>query len=85
MRLGFNETLVSEFVDHPKQEEEILGTALGLNLLSSLACMTAVTLFVSAVDRGDVQTILVCVLYSLSLLPGAMEMIRYWFQYRLLA
>ena len=85
MRLGFNETLVSEFVDHPKQEEEILGTALGLNLLSSLACMTAVTLFVSAVDRGDVQAILVCVLYSLSLLTGAMEMIRYWFQYRLLA
>ena len=85
MRLGFNETLVSEFVEDPKQEDEILGTALVLNLLSSLACMGAVTLFVSAVGRGSTQTVLVCVLYSLSLLTGAMEMIRYWFQYRLLA
>lgn len=85
MRLGLNETLVRELVDSSEKDGEIMGTALTLNVLSSLLCMGAVACFVSRLNRGEGETILVCVLCSLSLFFGALEMIRYWFQYRLLA
>lgn len=85
MRLGLNETLVRELTDAPGADGEIMGTALAMNLLSALACMGAVFCTVSALNRGDRETVLVCLLYSSSLVLGAMEMIRYWFHYRLLA
>lgn len=85
MRLGFNETLVRELVESPGEDGEVMGTALTLNVLSSLACMGAAACFVSCLNRGDRETIVVCILCSVSLLFGALEMIRYWFQYRLLA
>lgn len=85
MRLGLNETLVRELTDHPGRDGEIMGTALGLNLLSALVCMVLLTGTAWAMNPGQGQTVLVCALYSLSLVTGALEMIRYWFQYRLLA
>ena len=85
MRLGLNETLVRELTDHPGQDGEIMGTALVLNLLSGLVCMGMVAGAAAALHPGDGLTVLVCILCSLSLLAGALEMIRYWFQYRLLA
>lgn len=85
MRLGLNETLVRELVEAPEAEGEIMGTALVMNIGSSLACMLAVFGIVSGINAGDTVTIVVCVLYSISLLFGAMEMIQYWFQFKLLA
>ena len=85
MRLGLNETLVRELTDHPGQDGEIMGTALILNLLSGVVCMGMVAGAAAALHPGDRLTVLVCFLYSLSLLTGALEMIRYWFQCRLLA
>lgn len=85
MRLGLNETLVKELTDHPGQDGQVMGTALGLNLLSAVVTMGLVLGAVTVLNPGDRETILVCGLYSLSLLTGAAEMIRYWFQYRLLA
>ncbi len=83
MRLGFNATLVHELVESPKREGEILGTSLLLNVLSSIFCILGVTTFVSLVNAGEKTTILVCVLYSFSLIFSALEMIQYWFQYKL--
>ena len=85
MRLGLNETLVRELVEAPDGEEEVMGTALVLNLVSAFACMGGVFVFASCANRGEGETVAVCLLYSLSLLFGALEMVRYWFQYRLLA
>lgn len=85
MRLGLNETLVRELTDHPGGDGEIMGTALMLNLLSGLVCMGMVAGAASALNPEEGLTVLVCILYSLSLVTGAVEMIRYWFQYRLLA
>lgn len=83
MRLGFNATLVHELIEAPKKEGEILGTSLLLNFLSSLLCILGVTAFVTVVNAGDNTTILVCILYSISLIFSALEMIQYWFQYKL--
>lgn len=85
MRLGLNETLVRELIEDPEKEGEIMGTALAMNVLSSLACMGGVFCFASVMNRGETQTIVVCVIYSISLFFGALEMVQYWFQYRLMA
>ncbi len=83
MRLGFNATLVHELVEAPKKEGKILGTSLILNVLSSIVCILGITTFVHIVNAGEKTTILVCILYSFSLIFSALEMIQYWFQYKL--
>ncbi len=83
MQLGFRNTLVQEFVKKPDQEGTVLGTALGLNVMSSLLCIVGVTAFVSIANRGERDTIIVCALYSLNLLFQALEMTQYWFQAKL--
>lgn len=85
MRLGLNATLVHELIEDPEKEGQIMGTSLAMNVLSSLVCMAGVFCFVSVANRGDSTTIIVCMLYSLSLFFGALEMIQYWFQYKLMA
>ena len=85
MRLGLNDTLVGELTDAPEREGEIMGTALTMNLLSGLVCMAGVFGVVSLMNPGDTVTILVCVLYSTSIVFGALETIQYWFQYKLLS
>ena len=83
MKLGLNATLVYELTESPEKEGEIMGTSLVMNIVSSLFCMAGVFGFVSVVDAGDTVTILVCVLYSLSVFFAALEIVQYWFQYKL--
>ncbi len=82
MRLGFDATLVREFVESPEKEGEIVGTSLVLNVVSGLACMLGVVGFASVANVNETVTIIVCGLYSLSLIFAAAEMIQYWFQYK---
>ena len=85
MRLGFNATLVREYIEAPQEQSKITGTAIALNVLSSLVCMLGVIGFSAVSNGNDTTTILVCGLYSLSLIFAAVEMIQYWFQYKLLS
>lgn len=85
VQLGLNSTLVQEFIDNPEKEGKILGTALVMDLASSLACFSMVSLFVSVVNHNDSKVIWVCVLYSISLIFKALELLQYWFQYKLLS
>ncbi len=85
MRLGFDATLVREYVENPEKEGEITGTAIVMNLISSGACMLAVSGFSAVANGNDKITVLVCTLYSVSLVFAAAEMIQYWFQYKLLS
>ena len=85
MQLGLRQTLVKEFVQSPDREGEILGTALVLNLISSVLCMLGCIAFVAIANAGEKETLLVCVLYSFTLLFQATEMTQYWFQSKLLS
>lgn len=85
MQLGLKQTLVKEFVQAPEREGEILGTALIINIISSIACMAGSVVFVAVADPGEKETILICALYSLTLLFQATEMTQYWFQSKLLS
>lgn len=85
MQLGLRQTLVKEFVHSPDQEGKILGTALVINVISSFFCVIGSVSFVALVNAGERETILVCALYSLSLIFQATEMTQYWFQAKLLS
>ena len=83
MQLGLASTLVQEFTESPDKEGKIMGTSLVMDLVSSLFCMGLVTAFVSVANFKEWETILVCVLYSISLIARAFEIFQCWFQYKL--
>ena len=85
MQLGFNATLVREFIAHPEKEGQVLGTALVLNIISSIACVVGITTFSYLTTPTETETIVVCGLYSLTLVFQASEMTQYWFQAKLLS
>lgn len=83
MQLGLNHVLVRELVKSPEREGQILGTALMINIISSIFCMIGTVAFVAIADGGDKEIILVCALYSLTLLFQATEITQFWFQSKL--
>ena len=85
MKMGLDATLVFELVKNTKQEGKVLGTSLGMNVISSLLSIAGVTLFAYVANPDDPQTLIVCFVYSLSVFFAALEMIQYWFQYKLLS
>lgn len=85
MRLGLHAVLVEEITCDPNSEGKILGTALGMSITSALCCIAGVVIFVYFANAGDQITLLVCGIYSVSLLFQAAEMVTYWFQAKLLS
>ncbi len=83
--LGLGNVLVQETVLHPGEDGQIYGTSLVLSLIASLLCMLGVWGFVSLVNGGERETLLVCVLFSFVLLAQGAELIRFWFQARYLS
>ena len=82
-KLGLDATLVRELVQEPDKEGEILGTSLLMSFLSSVAGVICITGFVSVANWGEPITLAVCFLYSLSLLFQVLELLQYWFHYKL--
>lgn len=85
VRLGINGILVQEFIEHPKKDGCIIGTATLLTTLSSLLGILGIWAFTSVVNHNEIDTIIVSVLYSISLFFQMTEMIQYWYQARLLS
>lgn len=80
MQLGLANIMVQEIVSHPDEEGTILGTALTMSILSGFCCIGGVFAFTFLANSGEVVTIIVCLLYSLSLIAQAAELTQYWFQ-----
>lgn len=85
MQLGLKQTLVKEFIQSPEREGTILGTSLALNIISGAFCALGSIAFVAISDAGETETLLVCALYSLTLIFQATEITQYWFQSKLLS
>ena len=83
MQLGLQSTLIQEMIETPEEEGKIMGTALMMDLISGLFCMGMVCLFVTVANPGETETLIVCALYSISLLVRALELMQQWFQYKL--
>lgn len=85
VQLGFDATLVKELIDHPEQEGKVMGTSLMLSAASGVLWILLVGGFVSFVNPEEPQTIIVCLLYSVSLVFQSITLIQYWFHSKLKA
>ena len=85
MQLGLSNILVQEIVNDPEREGTILGTSMLLSFCSSVCCIIGVTAFALFANPNEPVTILVCFLYSLMLIFQALDLIKYWFQAKLLS
>ena len=82
-QLGLNATLVRELIDSPEREGEIMGTSLCLSSLCGCLGVMTVCAAVLLMNPGEIETLIVCGLYSLSLIFRGMELIQYWFHSKL--
>lgn len=80
MQLGLANIMVQEIVSRPDEEGTILGTAIAMSVLSAIGCIFGVFVFTFVANASEIVTIVVCVLYSLSLIAQALELTQYWFQ-----
>ena len=85
MQLGITSILVQELILEPDKEGETLGTALVSCFISGLLSMAGVIAFTMIANYSESETIIVCALYSLTLLAQSLECITYWFQTHLLS
>lgn len=85
MYLGFNSVLTQELVTRKEQTGVLLGTSILMSLLSAVLCMIGSFSFVMIANRGEKDTVIVCLLYSTILIFQAIDLIQYWFQAHLLS
>lgn len=85
VQLGFTSVLVYEFVNNPHDEGKILGTTILLSVISAFISILGIFTFCMITNAGEKDTIIVCVLYSISLVFQATELIIYWFQAKYLS
>ena len=84
-QLGLSNVLVQELTNNPEEEGKILGTSILLDLFASIFGIVGVVSFVLVSDFGNGVTILVCSLYSLTLVFQAFELMQYWYQSKLIS
>lgn len=84
-QLGLRNVLVEEIISHPEREGKTLGTSLAMSMISSVLCMIGCAAFVFVANAGEWDTLIVCVLYSISLVFQTTEMVQYWYQAKLLS
>lgn len=85
MQLGLNSIIVRELINNPEKEGEIVGTSITMSLVSCLFCVLGIYLFTSVANKNETETIIVCLLYSISLFFQSIELVRFWFQAKYLS
>ena len=81
--LGINSIIVKEFVDNPNKEGEIIGTTLGLRVVSSFFSALTIIGISFIVDADEPTTRCVVVLSTIGMLFQIFETFNYWFQSKL--
>ena len=80
--LGINYVIIKNFVDHPNEEGQAIGTTLVMRAVSSLMSSVMILGIVFVVDNGEPLTILVVVLSCVELLFQVFDTFKQWFQSR---
>lgn len=81
--LGINSVIVKNFVDHPEEEGETIGSAIVLRAISSALSLVMMVCITLIVDRGETATHWVVVLCGVGVLFQVMDTLNYWFQCKL--
>lgn len=80
--LGINSIIIKDFVDHPEEQGEAIGSALLTKLVSSVLSVIMIVGIVSVVDHDEPLTIVVVTLCSLGSVFHVFDTFNYWFQSR---
>ena len=80
--LGINSVIIKEFSDKPEETGKILGSAIGMRIISSFLSAILIIGIVAGIDRDEPITIAVVALCSISLLFHVLDTFNYWFQYQ---
>ena len=84
-KLGIDSVIVNELVKNRYKEGEIIGTTIGLRLISSLLSLVATYIFVWMLNPSNGIVIAVTIIESVSLLGLSIDTIDYYFQSKLLS
>lgn len=83
--LGIPEVMVNELIRQPKNQGKLLGTAIGMRLLSSALSVAAICLFTAALNPGEPLTFWVTAVYSGGMVLQSLETVQYFYQQRLMS
>lgn len=81
--LGLESIVIKELVDKPKDQGEIIGTAMGMRVVSSFFSMFAIVIFLLLIDRGNKVMIGVAFVQSMILVFYTADLFEVWYQSRL--
>lgn len=81
--LGIDSVIIKDFVEHPEEEGQAIGTTLALRGASSLLSGVMILGIVAIADRGEKTTLLVAALGSIGLVFRSFDTVQQWFQSRL--
>lgn len=80
--LGLNSVIIKDFVDHPDEQGEAIGSALVMRLISSVLSTVMIVGIVAIVDKNELQTIIVVALCSIGSIFHIFEIFNFWFQHK---
>lgn len=78
--LGINSIIVKNFVDHPDEEGETIGSAIFLRFLSSALSVVMMLRITFIADRNESVTHVVVFLCGIGVLFQVFDTFNYWFQ-----
>ena len=81
--LGINSVIVKNFVDHPDEEGETIGSAIVLRTVSSFLSVLMMLCITMIADRGEKTTHIVVMLCGVGVIFQVMDTLNYWFQSKL--
>lgn len=81
--LGINSIIVKEFIDHPDEEGETIGSAIILRFFSSVLSIIMMLGITLIADKGEATTHVVVFLCAIGVLFQVVDTLNYWFQSRL--
>ncbi len=80
--LGLNSVIIKDFVDHPDEQGEAIGSALLMRFLSSVLSAVMIVGIVAVIDHDEPLTIAVVALCSLGAVFHVVDVFNFWFQNR---
>ncbi len=80
--LGINSVIIKNFIDHPDEQGEAIGSAILMKLTSSILSVIMIIGIVSIIDNDEPLTIIVVALCSIGSIFHIFDTFNYWFQSR---
>lgn len=81
--LGINSIIVKNFVDHPDEEGETVGSAIVIRAVSSVLSVLMMVCITLIADKGETTTHIVVFLCGIGVIFQVIDTLDYWFQSKL--